>query len=483
MMPHEARAGTFYPGVNEAGLEFGVDGRSFSGSLDSGYAVPSASAIKTLATKFSSAGDGSCIMRLPHSWERLQRTLGGALDQKYLGLIQTAVQNINNAGCVALLDVHNYARWNGKLIGPDIPASHLADLWTRLATTFKSKNVWFGIMNEPHDMDSTTWFKAAQGAINAIRATGATNTITVPGNCWTSAAGWTGSCKGDTSNADMALKYIKDSNVVYEMHQYFDSDYSGTHSACTHTDPASMLAPTTKWLKANGARALLGEFGGSSDPSCLDVLKKLTGYLVENSDQWIGFAYWAAGSGWGDYIALGGNSAAAAPASPSASNPTKTTHAAPAPAPSSAHGSAPITISTNIVFAGTPAAAPTPTAAKPALAATPIVAADPAANPLPAALLAALQAALAALPGLNPLAVPPPPALVAAPPVQVVQPQPQPPVVVVVMDPASLGGLMGGGGNDGAASMQGMSALDGQEGVGPVMVEGARRRRGSRRSD
>ncbi len=45
--------------------------------------------------------------------------------------------------------------------------------------------VIFGLMNEPHDLPTENWLTAANVAIAAIRATGATNLITVPGNAFT----------------------------------------------------------------------------------------------------------------------------------------------------------------------------------------------------------------------------------------------------------------------------------------------------------
>ena len=67
-------------------------------------------------------------------------------------------------------------------------SNELADLWKRIAEIYKSNDkVWFGLMNEPHDVSPQDWFAMAQASINAIRATGATNLITVPGSCWTGA--------------------------------------------------------------------------------------------------------------------------------------------------------------------------------------------------------------------------------------------------------------------------------------------------------
>ena len=45
-------------------------------------------------------------------------------------------------------------------------------------------------MNEPHDVPATQWLASANAAIAAIRETGATNLVLVPGTIWTGAHSW-----------------------------------------------------------------------------------------------------------------------------------------------------------------------------------------------------------------------------------------------------------------------------------------------------
>lgn len=84
------------------------------------------------------------------------------------------------------LQIHNYARWNGAIIGQGGPTnSQFADLWAQLAAKYKRESrILFGLMNEPHDVPSvTTWAQTVQAAVTAIRQAGATSQmITLPGN-------------------------------------------------------------------------------------------------------------------------------------------------------------------------------------------------------------------------------------------------------------------------------------------------------------
>lgn len=196
------------------------------------------------------------------------------------------------------------ARYRGQLLGSQIPAAALADLWTKIANHYRNRqNIWFGLMNEPHGIDTQIWFNVAQDAINAIRQTGSTNTITVPGNCFSGAHSWVkGQCDQGVPNGVAALG-IKDpaNNVVFEMHQYLDVDMSGTHTECTQDGPA-LMQDAANWLRQNGKKAFLGEIGVAANDRCMRHLDNTLSFMDRNSDVFVGYAAWAAGSAWGNYM-------------------------------------------------------------------------------------------------------------------------------------------------------------------------------------
>lgn len=54
--------------------------------------------------------------------------------------------------------------------------------------------------------------------------------------------------------------------IVYEMHQYLDSDSSGTSETCVSaTILSERLKVATEWLKTNGKKGVLGEFAGGAN--------------------------------------------------------------------------------------------------------------------------------------------------------------------------------------------------------------------------
>ena len=304
----------FYRGLNMSGMEQGdqsgitivpgVAGPTSTNTED--YTIPTPSEISYFA------GKNMQIVRLPFAWERLQTTLGGSLDPTYLGYLHTTVSSIRAQGMSVLLDVHNYGCYNQQHIcltaNPSskpilVTSAQFSDLWTKLANEFKGDSgVMFGLMNEPKQWDYSgeelqcaEWVSIANAAIAAIRATGATNWITVPGNFYTGA--WSWSSTTDTVGASNAttLTAITDSagKFVIEVHQYLDSDDSGTSDNCSSsTCGAERLETFTDWLRTNGKQGFLGEFAGGYNTTCNEAVEGMLNYIVNNADVWGGWTYW-----------------------------------------------------------------------------------------------------------------------------------------------------------------------------------------------
>jgi len=278
-------------GLNIAGAEF--NGRKIPGVAGTDYFYPPRATIDYVASK------GLNTIRVPFLWERMQPQLNGPLDAAELQRLSSVVQYATGKGLYVVLDVHNYAYYRQQVIGSvAVPADALAGLWQRLAEAFQSNGqVGFGLMHEPKGLPTETWLDAANRAIAAIRQAGAQNTVFVPGNAWTGAHSWASTSYG-TPNAT-AMKNIVDpaNNFVYELHQYLDSNYSGTHPECkSETVGVTTLKSVTGWLRQNNKKGFLGEFGAGSDPTCLAALDAMLKFMDDNRDVWMGWTYWAAGA-------------------------------------------------------------------------------------------------------------------------------------------------------------------------------------------
>jgi len=223
----------------------------------------------------------------------------------YLGEVDTVITYATQTkGIWVLLDIHNYATYNSVVISTSASISSFADLWSQLATHYKSNsNVVFGLMNEPHNIDTVLWFSAAQAAITAIRATGATNLIVVPG------VGFTGGHYYTTGGYDhsgipnsqaLTQTPLVDSahNFILDIHQYLDSDYSGTHTCVSPPVGSSALSAFTSWASSNGYKAILSETGGDNTAACTTAVQDILGYVNNNPNVWVGWTWWLAGANY-----------------------------------------------------------------------------------------------------------------------------------------------------------------------------------------
>lgn len=87
--------------------------------------------------------------RLPVGWQFLTNgQLGGQLNSNNAGQYDRLVQGCLNSGAaLCIMDIHNYARWNGKIVGQGGPSNaQLADIWKQLATKYgKNSKIAFGM--------------------------------------------------------------------------------------------------------------------------------------------------------------------------------------------------------------------------------------------------------------------------------------------------------------------------------------------------
>jgi endoglucanase len=235
------------------------------------------------------------LIRLPISWERIQPTLGGALDSVELGKLISYIDAISNRNMKVIIDIHNYARYNGNIISPitGVFVSYFQDLWVKLASQLKSKTcIWgYDIMNEPHDMTPfVSWRDIAQLAISSIRKVDTNTSIIVGGDSWSSAERWT------TYSDSLKTLVDPNNNLIFEAHCYFDNDASGTYKNSYDAEGATIstgvkrVKPFVDWLASNHLKGFVGEYGiPNNDSRWLNVLDTFLVYLKANK---IGGAYW-----------------------------------------------------------------------------------------------------------------------------------------------------------------------------------------------
>lgn len=186
-----------------------------------------------------------------------------------------------------MLDIHNFARWDGGIIGQGGPADEqFVSLWTQLAQKYKGNDkVVFELMNEPHDLDIKLWAATCQKAVTAIRQAGATTQmILLPGTNFNSAEFLVSSGSAEALTAITNPDGTTD-GLIIDVHKYLDEDNSGTHRPCT-TDNVESFRTVAEYLRSKGRKGLVSETGASSDASVSCTLcrseehKILTGRVV-----------------------------------------------------------------------------------------------------------------------------------------------------------------------------------------------------------
>jgi endoglucanase len=291
----------FLRGVNICGAEFGQS--HIPGVFNTNYTYNSEPTFRYFATRNLN------LVRFPVMWERLQPQLQGPLDPFNLSLLKSAVGWARENGNLFVLDIQNFGRYNSYVL--DVPVNgavkvsrtDLADLWVRLSAEFAAEPAVYAydLMNEPHDLPD--WKGISQTVLTAIRNAGDRKLIMVPGDNWSSANLW------QTTHGPLAWILDPADNFLYEAHQYFDSDESGsyarTYDAELRQNPALATVGSTRvahfldWCRNNGVRGYLGEYGvPDSDPRWWAVLDD---FLNAVDAAGMPGTFWAAGEWWGSY--------------------------------------------------------------------------------------------------------------------------------------------------------------------------------------
>lgn len=298
-------------GVNLSGAEFGQD--EIPGVFGVDYTYNSETSFRYFAAK------NLGLIRLPVRWERLQPVLGGPLDPGNVALLKGDLAWAAAHGANVIIDIHNYGRYsineNGTLnvyvldnvYGgiTKVSGANLADFWTKMSSEFMGQPAVYAydLMNEPHDMGTANWQAISQDVLSAIRANGDGTLIMVESDNWSGAYSWP-MINGSTS-------WIADpmTNFMYEAHQYFDSDNSGTYAQTYDVELSgnpdlanvgvTRLEPFLEWCTNNNVRGYLGEYGiPNTDARWMTVLDN---FLTSLDSAGFDGTYWAAGEWWGTY--------------------------------------------------------------------------------------------------------------------------------------------------------------------------------------
>jgi hypothetical protein len=220
-------------GVNVAGAEFGYQDAGFS-NADVG-----SNSYETTGSYAYLASRGIELVRLPFRWERIQPTLGAALNSTELTTLTAAVNAAGAAGLKVILSVHNMASYytsghvSNFLGGAVVTQAHFVDLWTRLSTAFKANSavIGYGLMNEPSNMPSLDPIYTERAALQEFDAD-ITGWPTANGGAWSSQQGGSAAYTLPNSNStfgenDTSLRDRSANGLAFWMDVYLPADAAG----------------------------------------------------------------------------------------------------------------------------------------------------------------------------------------------------------------------------------------------------------------
>lgn len=244
---------------------------------------------------------GIRTIRFSIIWERLQPELNAELDENYSLLLDGMFEQAAENDIQVILDIHNYARFQGKPIGTEnVPISAYQDLMERIAKRWSSYAALYAydIMNEPYGSADPYWPAVAQAGIDGIRKYDSSRPLLIEGRSWSSSYRW-------PQHNDPLLELQDPADkLIFSAHVYIDRDSSGHYKEGPGDDFDLMIGvkrvePFINWLIEHGQRGHIGEFGvPGDDPRWLQAMDKLLAYLQEHC---IPMTYWAAGPSWGKY--------------------------------------------------------------------------------------------------------------------------------------------------------------------------------------
>jgi pimeloyl-ACP methyl ester carboxylesterase len=318
-VPTTGFASALRTGTNLGGMESAVWSQFVTATGPDHSHYPNYST--TLLNWLQSEGVG--VVRYLVSWEDIQSSLGGTVPSTlsanyttYWTDYITTVKALLARGISVICEPWQYnpacTDTDITYRGTSFTPANFADFWAKFATalnaaTGNDQGLAFGLINEPHTQNNgpagtvgitlVNWYACAQAAITAIRATGATNTILVPGMNYADS----GSFMTNGSAQQHLLLNDPLKNLAVSVHNYAGL---GSTSTTILRDTTSALVT---WARANKVKVHVGEVaidaGAPAGTLAIATAQwaDWTAFVKANSDVILGWCWFATGvGGWWD---------------------------------------------------------------------------------------------------------------------------------------------------------------------------------------
>ena len=286
-------------GVNIEGLQFGDT--VIPGTVGTNYFAPFTADIDV------HYNNGARIFRIPFLWERMQVTLGGAIDTGYFNLLKTATDYIlsKSSDTTVIWDCHNYSARNiggtkYQIGTTEVPLTDFVGFWKKLGLLGNySQRIHYCLMNEPIQSNAVTWAGYMQTLVNELRENNVANTLQISGISYTSVARWYASGSAE------AFKNFNDpmQNYVFEAHAYFDLDQDGSSAGnnvfaqYAHYGYESVKL-LTEWARRYGHKIHIGETATADHALSKTNMINFIDFVRNNQDVYSGVTFLGGTQSW-----------------------------------------------------------------------------------------------------------------------------------------------------------------------------------------
>lgn len=298
------------------GCNIGAGGMGKGTALGSNYVYPSTAEI-ALALEY-----GMEVMRMPYRFYRMVRP-DGTIDpniQKLVGAIDTAL-----AGGAKKVIVSEHGYGNGAIPTPGVANKFQSLTVEQVPSLVAAFTEVFGkfmederfvpsFVNEPQYIDGD-WWETGQAFITEMRRVGWKFDLVI------SSSGWAGLHSFSEARAEQAAGLQDPLNrTIIDVHQYFDSDKSGTdYKEVMGTDTSAELLtverakawierelqPGVDFARARGLRFLVGELGLPDTEAGKVAMTEVLAWMHANSDVIVMATWWVL-STWMPFDRSGG---------------------------------------------------------------------------------------------------------------------------------------------------------------------------------
>jgi endoglucanase len=305
-------------GVNIAGAEFGAQNTHAVPFFDRFF--PISTGDQTLADYY--IDDQGCkLLRWPFSGSHLQLYPFANLSHFELNRMKEVADACRSRGAYVIFDFHNYHEHYDYATGgirfwdTETDYDAIYDRYYRFGKVWADyPNVIIQPMNEPKTVSADEARNYHLIALKALLDAGFNGLVLLSGTNFSGAHSWTTSPGGDdtlnnslswnewidgteiTIAGTTAIAFEDAGDIAFDMHQYYDSNSSGTSGTCT-VGAATRLDAAISWGRDKGVKIIIGETAWGDNATCDDVAKAALKKLVfENKDVIMAYVVWGGGA-------------------------------------------------------------------------------------------------------------------------------------------------------------------------------------------